>query len=117
MTDIHEQFGKAFSKIEAYAITKDGESVGRVVFKYPAAAGRLYCYLQVWGAEMARGFAGGYGYDKASAAFTAAAGRLPTPEERTGALPHTEAFRAVTDSGERWASQLRAAGYDVLAVI
>src|SRR5574343_355367 len=74
MQKIYEQYEKAFSNVSAYVILKDSEYVATVAFKYPNdGAGRLWCYLHVLGLSMVRAYAGGYGYDKASAAFTSAA--------------------------------------------
>ena len=115
MTKIYEQFDKAFAKVSAYAIFKGAAPVGRVCFKHPKdGAGRLWCYVQVWGAEMVRGYAGGYGYDKASAAFIAAAGQLYAGKQDAF---HFYSFRQVQNNGHRWSDQLKDLGYTVQHVI
>lgn len=64
--DLHD---KAFQHVSAYVVMRDGERFSTIAFKFPKdGAGRLYCYVHIIGAEMARGYAGGYGYDKRSAA-------------------------------------------------
>lgn len=71
MSDIYQQHESAFASVSAFVLTDStGARVGTVAFKFPRdGAGRLYCYLHLIGSEMIRGFAGGYGYDKRSAAF------------------------------------------------
>lgn len=69
MTKIYEQFDAAFSHVSAFVLMTDGKQIGKIAFKFPKdGAGRLYCYFHFHGAEMCRGMAGGYGYDKKSAA-------------------------------------------------
>ncbi len=69
MTNIYEQHEKAFPLVSAYVLMNDGERIGKIAFKFPKdGAGRLWCYFHYLGAEMSRGYAGGYGYDKRTAA-------------------------------------------------
>lgn len=69
MTKIYEQHDKAFSHVSTYAILKDGVPVAKVALKFPKdGAGRLWAYVHWIGCEMVRSYAGGYGYDKRSAA-------------------------------------------------
>jgi hypothetical protein len=66
----------------AYAIVHKGEHRGLVTLKFPKdGAGRLYCFLHVFGVHMVRGYAGGYGYDKKGCALTSAAEYLPTGKD------------------------------------
>lgn len=82
MTDIYDLHDKAFARVSAYVILRSGEKVATVAIKHPAdGAGRLYAYVHWLGVPMVRGFAGGYGYDKRSAACADAAKRLPDPAE------------------------------------
>lgn len=75
-TDIYDQHRAAFSNVSAYVIAREGQRVATIAFKHPRdGAGRLYAYVQCFGEPMVRGFAGGYGYDKQSAAC-AKAGRI-----------------------------------------
>ena len=70
---IYDQHAAAFRQVSAYVVLKDGEPVAKVALKFPAdGAGRLYAYVHWLGCEMVRDFAGGYGYDKRSAAVAAA---------------------------------------------
>jgi hypothetical protein len=69
MKDIYELHATAFARVSAYVVTRDGEKVATVAFKYPSdGAGRLYVYGQWLGLPMMRACATGYGYDKATAA-------------------------------------------------
>ena len=113
--DIYEQHRAAFSRVSAYVVTKAGERIASVAFKFPAdGAGRLYCYFHIFGARMVRGFAGGYGYDKKSAAAESAVSRIADAD-----YPEASAHVAViknclaTDSGYDWDRRVRDAGYDV----
>jgi hypothetical protein len=131
MADIYRQHESAFSRVSAYVITKDGERVANVAFKYPAdGAGRLYAYVHWFGIEMVRGFAAGGGYDKPSAATYSAAkkpkirrmlsadalrveGHLVNP---TG--DHAAFWNALAiDDGHNWDSRLRDAGFTVLQAV
>lgn len=97
-----------------------GLHAGRIVFRYPRdGAGRLYCYAQVWGAAMVRGWAGGYGYDKRSAAVESAVGRLDMEPDTKPAAPHIKAWKAAMagPGGERWSRRLEMAGYQVICII
>lgn len=72
---------EAHNKIpySAYAITYKGEHMGLITLKYPRdGAGRLYCFIHVFGVNMVRGWADGYGYDKKGCALTDAVAYLPT---------------------------------------
>ena len=77
MTNIYDLHTKAFSHVSAYVILKDGERVATIALKYPKdGAGRLYAYVHYIGLEMVRDYAGGYGYDKRSAAITRATAKI-----------------------------------------
>jgi len=78
--------------------------------------------VQWLGAPMVRGFAGGYGYDKRSAACADAARRLTDPskpEDSRAWLPsnaeHWQAFRdaLALDGGPTWDCELERAGFTV----
>jgi hypothetical protein len=69
MPDIYAQHKAAFPNVSAYVIARNGARVATIAFKYPRdGAGRLYAYVHWIGVPMVRGFAGGGGYDKHSAA-------------------------------------------------
>lgn len=117
MSDIYEQHKAAFNRVSASAIVDNkGERVASIAFKYPAdGAGRLYCYLHIFGVAMVRGSANGGGYDKASAAAYDASLKLKVED---GANPEmltvVKQFQAALkqgDGGSRWDNALREAGY------
>lgn len=112
---VYEQFDAATRYIGAYAIFKGAWPVGRVVLKYPKdGAGRLYAYVQVWGAPMVRGWASGYGYDKATAAVASAAIHLDETHTDPDTMWKTIGeWRSMRGAGESWDEQLRALGYTV----
>ena len=123
---IYDLHNKAFSRVSAFVILHEGAKVATIAFKFPAdGAGRLYAYVHWLGEPMVRGFAGGYGYDKRSAACADAARKLTDPQEirlsetaqELGA-PWT-AFRdaLLHDGGEHWNRRLEAAGFAVLQAV
>lgn len=76
MTNIYDTFDKATTNTAAYClVTESGGNFGRIIFKH-GTSGNVRCFLQIWGYEMQQGQAGGYGYDKHSAAFQVAADKL-----------------------------------------
>lgn len=116
MTDIYQQHRAAFAAVSAYVILHRGERVATVAFKYPRdGAGRLYAYVHWLGSPMVRGFAGGGGYDKHSAACAAAVRKMAVP----GASPASDAFVIAmnVDRGYGWDDELRRAGFDVLQAV
>lgn len=117
--DIYDLHRDAFANVSAYVITKDGKRAATVAFKFPRdGASRLWCYLHIHGAPMARGYAGGYGYDKASAAFEAAAEKHSTAIQMDdgGAIAAIKAAVA-GDSGYSWDRRLRDAGFEVMQAV
>lgn len=77
MPGIYDLHDKAFARVSAFVICKNGEKVATVALKFPAdGAGRLYAYVHWRGLEMVRGHAGGYGYDKRSAAVIVATQKI-----------------------------------------
>ena len=79
-SDIYVLHAKAFNRVSAYVIMRGEERVATIAFKFPRdGAGRLYAYVHVFGAPMVRGYAGGYGYDKRSAACSSAAKHIQPP--------------------------------------
>lgn len=90
MSDIYNQFDRAFARIDGYSIIDaKGRHVGRVAFKHTDAAAT--CFFQIWGAPMVKGRAPGGGYDRKGAAFASAAAKLDPshvldPHLRTAAV-------------------------------
>lgn len=118
MTNIYDLHDKAFANVSAFIIVKDGQQVAKIAFKFPRdGAGRLYAYVHWIGIEMVRGHAGGYGYDKRSAAVASAVQKAiatikPAPDDVN--LARTTFFRVLqSDGGEHWDRKLRDAGFEV----
>lgn len=129
MTKIYNQHDAAFAQVSAYALLdSDNNHIGKVAFKFPKdGAGRLYCYFHIHGLEMVRGFAGGYGYDKSSAAFQDAARKKleSTQNEWISAdtfAKHMANANKIAEAckageGKDWSDALRDAGYTLLRVL
>ena len=119
MADIYQQHDAAFSRVSAFVILKDGERVATVAFKFPAdGAGRLYAYVHWIGTEMVRGFAGGFGYDKRSAAVANATRKMVAPEARGASFDQWLFYDAARhDGGSTWDRSLEAAGFTVLQAV
>ncbi len=127
MVNIYDLHNKAFANVSAYVILKDGEKVATVAFKYPKdGAGRLWCYLHVLGLPMVRDYAGGYGYDKRSAAFKSAAhAQTLIKLEKWQTSDYSDEY-ALADSvyqavaardGYDWDRELTEAGFTVLKAV
>lgn len=121
---IYNQHAAAFSNVAAYVVLHDGQRVATVAFKYPRdGAGRLYAYVHWLGTPMVRGFAGGGGYDKNTAACAAAVRKMaapaPTLDNPPGLLAVFGAFTAAmsADNGLRWNEQLRRVGFVVVQAV
>lgn len=121
MTDIYQQHDAAFAHVSAYVVMHKGERVATIAFKFPRdGAGRLYAYVHWLGLEMVRGYAGGFGYDKRSAACASAACRLQHKScaENYSALGFGLFWQTLAkDGGQTWNSALREAGFDVLQAV
>lgn len=121
MTDIYDLHGNTFRRVSAYVIARNGERVATIAFKFPAdGAGRLYAYVHWLGVPMVRGFAGGYGYDKMSAACLNAVRRIVDPIDlykhmNEESVADYDTFRATlnTDDGQYWDRRLEKAGFTV----
>lgn len=134
MTDIYEHHQKAFARVSAYVVLKNGERVATIAFKFPAdGAGRLYAYVHWLGIPMVRGYAGGYGYDKRSAAVANAVRKgdlVSSVKARADELKiaptdgrpwhdHVAAFVDALEkgSGSYWNDRLTSAGFTVLQAV
>lgn len=131
MTQIYKQHDAAFASVSAYVILKDAKRVATVAFKFPRdGAGRLYAYVHWLGTEMVRGYAGGYGYDKTSAAVESACRKLPELSREAfadGVPHHSDAERAnygafiaaitLGNDGQYWDRRLTDAGFTVLQAV
>jgi hypothetical protein len=141
MDTIYDQHDAAFLQVSAFVIARtvntaslnhdpviEIDRVATIAFKFPKdGAGRLYCYLHVLGLPMVRGMAGGYGYDKRTAAFEDAAkkqasAKLEDWQTEDGYAAQREIARAILASfegrgGHDWQANLRHAGLTVLQAV
>jgi hypothetical protein len=132
MTKIYDQHAATFAKVSAFVILDTtGERVATVALKFPTdGAGLLYAYFHLIGVEMVRAYAGGYGYDKRSAAIAAAIAKIPAPDVPKGAIGRADAYTAAIqvsraklqsvvqdmDSGD-WTRVIEKAGFRVLQAV
>lgn len=125
MSDIYDQYAAAFRNVSAYVVFNGAnERVATVAFKFPRdGAGRLYCYFHIHGVEMVRAYAGGYGYDKRSAAAHAAVKQIST-KRTDDSRPTSETVttieamqKAIQDSGYEWSRELENAGFKVFQAV
>jgi hypothetical protein len=114
---IHDRLKKLEDRanVAAYTILDaKGEHIGSVRFHYPKSGeGRLTCSCADWAMPRPEGatsddwtrwqlgWASGFGYDKHTAAMASM----------------TIGTVKITDGGERWDSQLRAAGFQVIQAV
>lgn len=120
MAKIYDQHRAAFSNVSAYVITLDGEKVATIAIKFPRdGAGRLYAYVHWFGADMVRGFAGGYGYDKRTAAVQNAIAKLPHNAQGSICFDDMHAFITAIDNaeGEYFDRALEKAGFTILQAV
>ena len=127
--NIYDQHRASFAQVSAFVILSEGKRVATVAVKFPRdGAGRLLAYVHWIGAPMVRGFAGGYGYDKTSAAIAHAAGKLSLsqsvwPDGTLHYSPEELALHALfrdtlaRDDGIAWDARLRDAGFTVLQAV
>lgn len=118
--DIYEMHRKAFSNVSAYVILKGTERVASVAFKFPKdGASKLWAYVHWHGVPMVRGYAGGYGYDKMTAACASAARNIPALPEAYGdhAAHHAFITALEENGGHSWDNTLRASGFTVLQAV
>ena len=122
-TSIYDHHGKAFVQVSAYVVLSGNERVATIAFKFPKdGASRLWVYVHWIGTEMVRGYAGGFGYDKQSAACANAAPNIKAETSPTTFINQPEVLEAFKsaiahDGGERWDTALRNAGFTVLQAV
>ena len=121
-TDVYAQHRASFPQVSAYVVMRDGKQVATVAIKYPRdGAGRLYAYVHWFGVPMVRGYAGGGGYDKRSAACANAARNLP-PALPAGYDDDAQIYAAFRlylgdDNGLSWQYRLESLGFKVLQAV
>ena len=120
--NIYDQHQNAFASVSAYVIMRDHVRVATVAFKFPRdGASRLYAYVHWHGVPMVRGSAGGYGYDKKTAACNSASRaiqKLHTTEFIAKSAHQVEFINALAiDDGNDWDRNLRNAGFEVLQAV
>lgn len=110
--NIYDLHRAAFPTVSAYVVLKDGQRVASIAFKFPKdGASRLWVYVHWFGVPMVRGYAGGYGYDKQTAACSSASRAIPADPDSPLQALFIEIL--AKDSGEHWDRALRDAGFDV----
>ena len=113
---VYEAFNTATQAFTAVALVRDGQAVGRVVIKHGGAS--VTAYVQVWGIDMARGRATGGGYDKASAAVSAAVDSMTAASSNPEASRCADVIKSCDfDSGYGWERVLSDAGFTIARVI
>jgi hypothetical protein len=122
---IYDQHDKAFANVSAFIVMNGNERVATIAFKFPKdGAGRLSCFLHVLGLPMVKGNAGGYGYDKKSAAFRDAAEKqcqvkLESWQTSDYAAEYAVAakIRDCLNNGHSFNDDLREAGFTVYQAV
>ena len=128
--DIWQKHDKHFAQVKACAILdSEGKHILNVSWKYPNdGAGRLYCYVHIIGLAPSQGMAGGYGYDKTSAALQSAFEKYKPYEPFYNGEPESDIvrknetiahFKAMFKNigGQDWHNVFRDNGYQVLNVL
>jgi hypothetical protein len=116
MTKIYDQHREAFRYVSAFVILKHGERVATIALKLPKdGAGGLFAYVHCFGFEMVRGYAGGYGYDKRSAAVENAMANMRSKATTANAFDLSSALSEI--GGNTWDRALQDAGYTVLQAV
>ena len=114
--NIYDQHRKAFPSVSAYVVMRGNERVANIAFKFPKdGASRLWVYVHWFGFPMVRGSAGGYGYDKKTAACNSASRALTRPDACGWEEAFTKAL--VIDDGNDWERNLRNVGFEVLQAV
>jgi len=114
LSKLYDDMAKRARRVSAWVIMRGLEHVGTVRVHYPAdGAGRLVAYVADWTLDCPvgvpfneftrwqRGIAGGYGYDKTSAALRGLS---------VGGV-------VLQDNGRDWVAQLHGAGLYVICAI
>lgn len=121
---IYNLHDKAFLHVSAFVVMSGDNRVATIAFKFPKdGAGRLWVYVHWIGSEMVRGYAGGYGYDKKSAAVENAVAKLKNPYDPNDKgtirdMEWTTFVNSLRDiGGSTWNDRLRQANFTVLQAV
>lgn len=118
---IYDQHDSAFNQVSAFVVTKGKDRVATIAIKFPRdGASRLYAYVHWLGPPMVRGFAGGCGYDKRSAAVSCAAPLMTLEEyaDDKGKRLQKKFIKAASlDNGSDWTRNIQDAGFTVLQAV
>lgn len=118
--NIYDKHDNAFPTVSAFVIvTKSGDALGKVAFKHGA---RVTAFVHIYGQVMVSGWAGGGGYDRASAAVAEAARKITFPDDSLKYSNHPRlAQRAAKvmqrDNNQTWEGELRDIGLNVLQAV
>lgn len=114
-TNIYDLHSKAFNQVSAFVVMLNNERAATIAFKFPKdGASRLWAYVHWMGVPMVRGYAGGYGYDKRTAACNSASRAIKVDGSDT-----QKAFidAIAIDDGNDWERNLRNAGFTVFQAV
>jgi hypothetical protein len=117
MPTVYEKHDKAFEVVSAGALVVNGVQIGTLAFKFPKdGAGRLTCFFHIYGSQMVAGFAGGYGYDKKSAALEDACRNL-CEVEHASTLEQYPSLKGLDCEGDSFDRALQKAGIQYFSAV
>jgi hypothetical protein len=117
MATVYEKHSKAFELVSAGALVVNGTQIGTLAFKFPKdGAGRLTCFLHIYGSVMVVGTASGYGYDKKGAALESACGNL-CDIEHASILEHYPVLKALDCGGDDFQTAFKKAGIQYFSAV
>lgn len=107
---VYTKHDASFKLVSAGALVVGGVQVGTISFKFPNdGAGKLFCFLHIFGAPMVVGSASGYGYDKKGAALEKACKSL-CDVEHASVLRYHPALKGLDCDGDDFQRTLEKAG-------
>jgi hypothetical protein len=114
--NIYDLHRSAFSSVSAYVVLHEGERVANIAFKFSKdGASRLWAYVHWFGVPMCRGYAGGYGYDKQTAACSSAARAIPIDADSHVQAKFIKILARKLGNG--WDRELRDSGFEVYQAV
>ena len=117
-TALYSEASRALGGASAHIILEGTRIVAKITIKYSKSNLRCTAYLWIAGGGISKGYAGGGGYDRQSAALAKAARAMP-PCEYRGIVGYQERYDAIigallNDNGERWHERLYKSGYSTI---